>query len=440
MSSWWVPLPVAVATAPGYRALSLAAVGALAMLYLAAAGRGVVEAPDDDADRSATVLWGSDGPGVLASLEAGGFVACDGPVWRLRHAVVMGAPSASANASDAPTAAAAAPQGDGPVAGRLVHKRLAAHWSRRGLRSAEDRAAWHLTEAGGAVLSSLGLDLATADDLAGRAGTRGGRFGLDRPARDTATVSPVTSVTPRDTADGVNGVNGVTRDTATVSRPVSPSHSPSEKEGEKESKETQNTGSDARASASATVSRGVTPVPTPGVTGDAATVSRCPTVEGTGYTSAELLADLRTRAPKAISTGCDSVTEACLARVMVDLVGRSTPEATPEGYRTLADWIGAGGFGWWTHSARPSVAYLARPGTLAKALDDAAQWAAAGRPKIVHGQGAAPTTSDRRPPSQTAARGLAPVAPPGSYARPARTPDPAEKYLVQPLQPTGTAR
>lgn len=435
----WVPLPLAVATAPGYRSLSLAAVGALATLYMAAAGGAVVDVPDDDADRAATVLWGDDGPSILGSLEAAGYVTCAGPIWRLRHAVVL------RPASGATEAPAAPQEAEGEPPGRIAHKRLAAHWSRRGLRSAEDRAAWHITDAGGAILAALGLDLATADDLAGRAGTRGGRFGLDRPAPRDAARDSVTPGVPRDTADGVNGVNGVTRDTVTVSRtvsrPVSPSHSPSEKEGEKESKETQNTGSDARASASATVSRGVTPVPTPGVTGDAATVSRCPTVEATGYTSAELLADLRTRAPKAISTGCDSVTEACLARVMVDLVGRQHPDATPNGYRVLADWLAAGGMGWWTQG-RPSVAYLARPGTLAKHLDDAAAWAQAGRPKITHGRGTNADAQGAARPRQDAARGMAPVSPPGSYARKQGEPDALEQYLVQPLHrptPTGTA-
>jgi hypothetical protein len=432
----WVPLPLAVATAPAYRALSLAAVGALAMLYLAAGGGAAVDVPDEDADRASTVLWGTEGPGILGALESAGFVTCDGSVWRLRHAVVLRPASATAAAPVAPIEA------DGDASGRIAHKRLAAHWSRRGLRAAEDRAAWHLTEAGGAILAALGLDLATADALAGRAGTRGGRFGLDRPASPVTRDTVRDSVTPRDTDDGVNGVNGVTRDTATVSttvsRPVSPSHSPSEKEGDKEDKDTQNKPSDARASGTATVSRVLSLVPTHGVTGDAVTVSRCPTVETVGYSSAELLADLRTRAPRALTLGCDSVTEASVARVMLDLSARGTPEATPEGYRALCDWIAAGGLGWWTRG-RPSVAYLAKPGTLATLLGDASAWARAGRPAITHGQGAAPGTTAFRKAPQDSARGIAPVSPPGSYARAPGAPDALERYLVQPLARTGTA-
>lgn len=430
----WVPLPLAVATAPGYRSLSLAAVGALATLYLAAAGGAVVDVPDDDADRAATVLWGDDGPGILGALEAAGYVTCAGPLWRLRHAVVLRPASGAAEAPAAPQEA------EGEPSGRIAHKRLAAHWSRRGLRSAEDRAAWHITDTGGAILAALGLDLATADDLAGRAGTRGGRFGLDRPASVTRDAVR-DSVTPGDAADGVNGVNGVTRDAATVSptvsRPVSPSHSPSEKEGEKESKETQNTGSDARAPASATVSRGVTPVPTHGVTGDAATVSRCPTVESTGVDAERALIALRTHAPRALSWAHDATTIAAWQKVVRDLDGH-IPTLTLASYELAGEWLAAGGLGWWSQG-RPSLAYLLRPGVLARILDDAAEWGRTGRPKITHRGG---TNADAQGPArarQDAARGLAPVAPPGSYALPQGARDPLEAYLAQPLRPAGAA-
>jgi hypothetical protein len=70
--------------------------------------------------------------------------------------------------------------------------------------------------------------------------------------------------------------------------------------------------------------------------------------------------------------------------VVRDLDGH-IPALTLASYETLGDWLAAGGLGWWSQG-RPSLAYLMRPGVLVKLLDDAAEWANAGRPKITHGR------------------------------------------------------
>lgn len=434
----WTPVPLGLAASPAYRVLDLPARGALLDLYLAAAGGDTVPIPVDMSPEDvAAGMWGTDGPAILRALYDAGMLDDheDGPCWRLVYVARTRAHSTPDDAADAPASSRPAPsQG---AATRATLNRLHAHWSRRGLRAAEARTAWLSTPEGARVLEGLGLALDVAEDAARSAGSRGGRFGLDRPARPSSpTATDGATPAPSDGATGGTdaATDGATGGAVTVPRTVPRGplpHTPSPEEKEQKESKTQ-TLSDAGVRVG-TVPRLATP--------DGATVPRCSTVEATGYTSAELLADLRTRAPKAISTGCDSVTEACLARVMVDLVGRQHPDATPNGYRVLADWLAAGGMGWWTQG-RPSVAYLARPGTLAKHLDDAAAWAQAGRPKIAHGRGPNADAQGAARPRQDAARGMAPVSPPGSYARKQGEPDALEQYLVQPLHrptPTGTA-
>ena len=114
---------------------------------------------------------------------------------------------------------------------------------------------------------------------------------------------------------------------------------------------------------------------------------RAPSVEATGYDAASLISDLQRHASRHLLLGgaCDGGTELALSRIMRDLTARGVPAATPEGYRTLAAWIAAGGWAW--RDVPAGTGALARPGALLDALGQADAWAKAGRgPVAVRGK------------------------------------------------------
>lgn len=408
----WTPLPLGLATDLRATRLPLAARGALLDLYLAAhasADRAVVAVGAGDPVSIARQLWGAAGPAALAALLAAGLVATEPGAWRL--ALVAGPGSEVST----PFIADASPTDD---------PRRSARYRDARYRFARRERRWADVPAGVTWEAWLASPEGQAWER-GDATRDGGATPCDASRDGAATMA----ATPCD---------------GDASQPcdASPSHSPSSQKTEKEGKETHNTPSPERA----TRDGGATPcdasrdgaaTPPPPLSPAPAPVVSCPTVEATGVDAERALLALRTRAPKALSWSHDSATLAAWQRAVRDLDGH-IPTLTLASYELAGDWLAAGGLGWWSQG-RPSLAYLLRPGVLARLLDDAAEWGRAARPKITHGRGPNADAQGAARPRQDAARGIAPVAPPGSYALPQGARDPLEAYLAQPLRPAETA-
>ena len=96
--------------------------------------------------------------------------------------------------------------------------KLRAHFSKRSLVTCEARLAWLEGDDGRRILSAIGLTLEDARPVAESAGRKGGRFGVDRPARPTVVAV---------TTDGCNhGGNPTTVTAVTTVVTGSPSPAP----------------------------------------------------------------------------------------------------------------------------------------------------------------------------------------------------------------------
>lgn len=235
---------------------------------------------------------------------------------------------------------------------------LRVHFSNRKLRTAEARRAWLATDAAAGVLARLGLDRATAEELADRAGQRGGHFAVGNQAarKNGSKAAPETAVRNGSKAYSENG-----------SKPVpSLTLSPSEKDKE-DQQQTPTEGARETAVRDGSKER----------------QQALTTVERLGFGAPELAALLYQKAAgKVLAAGADARVLADLQRVM-DELARGPLAASRLSYETLVDWYVAGSQGW--RKEKPlGLVELAKPGTLGEHLEQALAWSAARRPKIEH--------------------------------------------------------
>lgn len=373
--SWWVPFPADFLSDPRVKVLSLAARGVLASLIVQARGEPTIPYVNHHTHTGtvAVIALREGAPAdpdaavgaEVVALEAAGLLSWDDAARTLHLHLTAAAPPRPRTA--------AAPSAPAPTRTKPSDSRAAA--SLRAARSyfARRQRQWATVPAGVTweewAASPEGLAWAERSGVEAATATRCGN----------APATPLRNApaTP-------------------LQRPPLP-HTPSpqkdQKERGKEKLHTPNTHSATPHATPPVVlpQRPATPPPAtplqrPPSVAAAAAPERgvCVSVESTGVDHEHALLALRTRAPKAVSWSYDSATLAAWQRVVRDLDGH-IPALTLASYETLGDWLAAGGLGWWSQG-RPSLAYLMRPGVLVKLLDDAAEWASAGRPKITHGR------------------------------------------------------
>lgn len=236
---------------------------------------------------------------------------------------------------------------------------LRVHFSNRRLRTAEARRAWLATESAAVVLARLGLDLATAEALADRAGQRGGLFAAGNQAarKNGSKAEGETAVSNGSKLTAVNGGKDGSKAAPSLTL------SPQEKERENQ------TDTDKERARETAVSDG----------GKAYAENGGKPVR-LGFSADALAGLLRTRATDVLAAGTDVRVLAELQRSM-DELARGPLAATARSYETLADWYAAGSQRW--RRGKPlGLVELAKAGTLAEHLEQALAWAAAGRPTI----------------------------------------------------------
>lgn len=150
--------------------------------------------------------------------------------------------------------------------------------------------------------------------------------------------------------------------------------------------------------------------------------ARCASEERSGLDPEAALGAVRQRAGKRAHLGHDLPSLAQWSALVRNLATQTeSPAPDIAAYERFGDWIAANGFGWMTQG-KPSLDYLLRAGKLAKHLGESNEWAAAGRPKIEHGQIALPSSA--RPSAGRRVIGPAPVATAEERARDASSHDP----------------
>lgn len=374
--SWWVPFPADFLSDPRVKVLTLAARGVLASLIVQARGDATlpyvnhhthtgtvaVIALREGAPADPDAAVGAE----VVALEAAGLLSWDDAARTLHLHLTAAAPPRPRTA--------AAPSAPAPTRTKPSDSRAAA--SLRAARSyfARRQRQWATVPAGVTweewAASPEGLAWAERNGV--EAAT---------PLAATATRCGNAPATPPRNAPATP-----------LQRPPLP-HTPSPQKDQKErGKEKLNTPNTHSATPPVVLPQRpatpplATPLQRPPSVAAAAAPERgvCVSVESTGVDHEQALLALRTRAPKAVSWSYDSATLAAWQRVVRDLDGH-IPALTLASYEALGDWLAACGLGWWSQG-RPSLAYLMRPGVLVKLLDDAAEWASAGRPKITHGR------------------------------------------------------
>lgn len=157
-------------------------------------------------------------------------------------------------------------------------------------------------------------------------------------------------------------------------------------------------------------------------------VPRLTAREQLGLDAEAALGAVRERAKGKLNASHDARVVADWQRLVRELAARSTDPVTSLGaYEVLGDWIAAGGLGWMTQ-ARPTLAFLLRPGKLAELLDEARTWGAQGRPSLSARAPTAPAATPGRGPARRLV-GAAPVSTAEDFARDAAGPDPLQELL-----------
>lgn len=370
--SWWVPFPLDFLSDPRVQVLPLSAQGVLTRLVLQARGGDVLPYVNHhDALGTVAVIALREGAPADARASVGDEVD------RLRDAGLLTWDDAARTLSLHLSAAAPPrPRGASPV----VRTKPSDHAER-----ATSRADRHYFARRQRQWRDVPADVTWEAWLASPEGVAWteGRPTAPRSATPATGATPATPRLQRPPA------------TPPCNAPATPPppHTPSpRKEREKET-ETPN------------LQRPATPPATQGVAGALQPLQplqalRLSTVESLGVRADEVVAVLRQRAARQLFLSEDSRTLGALQTVATDLsaVGRWALAD----YETLADWIAAGGLGWWT-SRKPDLAYLLRPGVLAKHLEEAREWDEAGRRPIVHRarpEAPRPTTARRAPPAR----------------------------------------
>lgn len=416
MMTWWDPFPCVDFNAdPRVRVLSRAARGVFAQLLAQSRGGDALPYVNHHggAGTVALIAWcegdADDAVGdEVAELLAAGLVEFDdgAQTIRLRLSAV------GASRRDERAVRPSAPPRDPDRLRALAI--IKTQFSKRRLKDFESRLAWLESEHGRKTLDHLGLALADARPLAEAAGRKGGRFGVDRPARRPSAAPSVTSDGGTSTAvtvtsDGGNHGGNVTSVSAVTTEVTPlPPPAPLSLKREQENKQKYTPEAERAHGGNQRVTDGgnstaVTVTSDGGNSGRdllAGSGVRCGTEEYLGLDPEVALLAIRTRSRGTkINLAHDARSLAQWSAVVKSL---AAPKIAA--FEALGDWIAAGGLGWWSQG-RPSLSYLLRPGQLATHLEDAAQWDASGRPPITHGapQNARPHVARSRGPAPVSA-------------------------------------
>lgn len=402
MRGWW-PSPSGQSSDPRCAALTILGRGLLWSLCDAADGKGAIPLGSMSLDAVLLAVSGrtpeAEVRAAWEELQRVGLVMVDTGVIVL----VLPSPTVRSACDDALREASWTPATHPSVIARpsdrrKASKRLAARWSRLGLRSRDARLSWLDSTEGRKVLAELGLDRVTAQDLADGAGKRRGTFGGDRDprvGRGTQTGATNGASDPPANGVGVGASAGAATGASTEFPPAPPSR---EEETEEETERERELAHEAVPSRGA--DRNASGGDENGASnGNGPGRPRCPTVEPVhdSPTAADVLMCLRGEGRVRLSTTTTHVAE--LARAIATV----TPVWTREGVRQLAVHVGAGHLrdGW-----KPSLVGLrGRDGawTTLLSLHDEAQECLRCR-EARERAAPSPTPPDAKPPRQKLTR------------------------------------
>jgi len=400
----WVPVVTSLESDPRLRVVSRAARGVLLHLLLRADALGAIPYVNhhDGPGTIGVIAWAErDGdPGLAVASEVQQLVAVG--LLRLDDAArVLTLRVETPRFSEPVAQVQEAGEGEEGAALRAAVNRLAALWSKRKLKTQEERLTWLASPSGQEALARLGLTQEQGASLTSRAGRRGGRFGLDRPAHGDNGLS----------SHGHNhGDNVVTETVTTTVTTDSLSPAPPLSENTKRN----NTDTHAPERARAVTTHGDNQPATTATT-HGANSPLCGTEERVGLHPAEVVSTLRARCPSGVLLlGTDSRVLRDLGVVVRELAAREHEPVGLPAYRTLAEWYAAGGLAW--RRAPLALRDLCAPGVLSEHVEQALAWDRRGRPRIAPPSTATPARGQRQRPAAPATA--------EDFARDALEPDP----------------